>query len=194
VVLVVSLAFASPVAAREPVDPSTLNPPPPDFFNAACERVGRGVICDLAFTDPDVIDEASGITCDGTELLVSQTRSVAGKRYYDQNGDLIRRHFRESVSGTFSNPDSTKSAPWVQRDTVVHKLGVPGDLGTGTERVTGLMSLVWLPGGGTLVDAGTIVRDVGTDEVLHISGKHPFDDYFRLGDAAALDPLCAALN
>jgi hypothetical protein len=56
------------------------------------------------------------------------------------------------------------------------------------------MALVWLPEGGTLVDAGTIVRDVGTDEVLHISGQHPFDDYLRLGDAAALDPLCAALN
>jgi hypothetical protein len=193
--LMVAVALASPVAAREPVDPSTLNPAPPDFFNATCERVGGGVICDLAFTDPAVVSEPSGVTCEGTELLYSQARSVVGKRYYDRNGDLIRRHFRESMSGTFSNPDTDMVVPWVQHDTILHNLAMPGDLGTGTVKMTGLMTRVWLPGGGTvLADAGTIVRDAGTDEILHASANHPFEDYFSGSDATALSPLCAALS
>ena len=193
--LVLALSFAAPVVAREVVDPSTLNPAPPDFFNATCESGAGGVVCDLAFSDEPVVDEPSGIMCDGTELVFSQARSVVGKRYYDSNGDLTRRHFREYMSGTFTNPDTSKSAPWVQHDTVLHNLTVPGDLGTGTVKYSGLMTRVWLPGGGTvLVDSGVTLVDAGTDEILHTSANHPFNDYFVGGDATSLAPLCAALN
>jgi hypothetical protein len=44
-----------------------------------------------------------------------------------------------------------------------------------------------------VTDAGRFIVEVSTDEVLSISAHHPFDDYFRLGDASALAPLCAAL-
>jgi hypothetical protein len=193
--LAVALAVAAPASAREPVDPSTLNPAPPDFFNSTCTMVGGAVLCTLAFTDPDVVDEPSGIICDGTELWYSQTRSVVGKRYYDRNGDLTRRHFREYLSGTLTNPQTTKSAPWIQHDTVLHDLADPGDLGTGTVRMTGLMTRAWLPGGGTvLVDAGTTVLDAGTDEILRASANHPFNDYFVAGDESALAPICTALS
>jgi hypothetical protein len=193
--LVVALAIAGPAAAREPVDPSTLNPAPPDNFNATCERVGNGVICDLAFSDPDLVDEPSGIVCGGTELLVSQSRSVVGNRYYDRNGDLTRRHFREYLSGTFSNPETGRTAPWLQHDTVLHDLAVPGDISTGNEHVSGLLTRAWLPGGGTaIVDSGISVTLTGTDEILHMSANHPFFDYFVGGDAMALAPLCAALS
>jgi hypothetical protein len=193
--LVVTLAVAWPAAAREPVDPATLNPAPPDSFNATCERVGSGVICDLAFTDPDLVDEPSGIMCDGTELLISQTRSVVGKRFYDRNGDLTRRHFRESLSGTFANPDTGLAAPWDQHDTILHDLAVPGDVSTGNEHVSGLVTRVWMPGGGTvLVDSGSFVAPTGTDEFSHMSANHPFLDYFTGGDQTALAPLCAAVS
>src|SRR5262245_46640301 len=79
-----ALNVATPAAARTPVDPNTLNPAPPDFFNAACERTGNQIICTLAFdTVDDVTDEPSGIMCGSTELLFSQKRAVVGKRYYD---------------------------------------------------------------------------------------------------------------
>jgi hypothetical protein len=193
--LVVALSFAAPVAAREAVDPSTLNPAPPDFSNAACASGAGGTVCDLAFSDEDVVGEPSGVMCGATELMLSQARSVVGKRYYDRNGDLTRRHFREYMSGTFSNPRTSKSAPWVQHDTVLHNLAVPGDLGTGTVKTGGLMTRVWLPGGGTLlVDSGVTLVDTGTDEILHTGANHPFNDYFLGGDASSLGPLCAALS
>src|SRR3954451_20086776 len=101
VAILAALAFVAPVAARQAVDPSLLNPPPPDFFNATCFTGAGGVVCDMHFNDTPVAAEPSGVICDGTELLLSQDRSVVGKRYYDSNGNLVQRHFREDVSGTF---------------------------------------------------------------------------------------------
>src|SRR4051812_7741447 len=99
--LLVSLSLATPASARDSVDPGTLNPPPPDAFNASCFRTGSHISCSLAFSDPDIVDELSGVVCDGTELLVSQSRSVVGKRLYDADGNLLQRHFREYLDGTF---------------------------------------------------------------------------------------------
>jgi hypothetical protein len=183
-------------AGNGPVDPSTLTPPVPAFFNANCFRVGNHISCNLAFDDPEVIvDEPSGIVCDGTELRFSQTRSVVGKRLYDADGNLLQRHFRESLNGTFTNPDTGLVALWTQHDTVIHDLAVPGDDTSGTEHVSGLSTRAWLPGGGTIItDAGTAIFPEGTDGVLKESGHHPFLDYFAFGDTAALAPLCAALE
>jgi len=197
--LMVLVSLTPPSAAagagNEPVDPSTLNPPVPAEFNASCFRVGNHISCSLAFSDPDVVDEPSGIICDGTELRFSQTRSVVGKRLYDADRNLLQRHFRESLDGTFTNPDTGLFALWTQHDTVIHDLAVPGDDATGTEHVTGLDTRAWLPGGGTIItDAGTLIFPEGTDGVLKESGHHPFLDYFAFGDTSALDPLCNALD
>ncbi len=193
--LLISLSLAAPGAAQESVDPSTLNPAPPESFNATCFRAGGHISCNLAFSDPDIINEPSGIVCDGTELLVTQHRSVVGKRLYDAEGNLLQRHYREYFDGTFTNPDTGLVALWTQHDTVVHNLGVPGDIASGTTMASGLGTRAWLPGGRTiLTDAGTILIDSATDEVIKVSAHHPFDDYFRLGDASALAPLCAALD
>ena len=193
VAVVVSLAPPG-AAAGASIDPSTLNPPPPESFNASCLTTGSHISCSLAFSDPDIIDEPSGIVCGGTELLVTQFRSVVGKRFYDAEGNLLQRHFRESFDGTFTNPDTGLVALWTQHDTVVHNLAVPGDDTSGTEMVSGGMR-AWLPGGGTiLTDAGTTLVDVAADEVVRVSAHHPFDTFFRLGDTTALAPLCAALG
>ena len=108
----------------------------PAAFNATCFRVGSHISCNLAFSDPDVIDEPSGIVCDGTELLASLSRSVVGTRLYDAQGDLLQRHFRESLDGTFTNPDTGLVALWTQHDTVIHNLSTPGDDTTGIEHVS----------------------------------------------------------
>jgi hypothetical protein len=189
------LALAAPAAAREPVDPSTLNPAPPAEWDVSCDRLGSGIICDLSFDDPAFIDEPSGIVCGGVELLVSQTRSVVGKRFYDANGDLLVRHFRETLAGSFTNPDTGLVATWVQHDTVIHDLGTPGDLGTGTTSLSGLITRVLGPDGQTiLIEAGSSLEDSSTGDLLRLDGPHPFFEYFALGDGQALQPLCDALD
>ena len=189
------VAAAAPISARTSVDPNTLNPPPPDFFNASCNRTGEHILCTLAFSDPEIVDEPSGILCAGTELRFSQTRSVVGRRFYDAAGNLLQRHFRESLDGTFRNPVTGRIVLWTEHDTVIHNLAVPGDLATGTIKVSGLDTKIWLPGGGTvLTDAGTFTTDAGTGEILSSGGKHPFNDYFVNGNTSALAALCEAVD
>lgn len=191
----VTLSITSPgAAARETVDPTTLNPAPPDFFGASCFREGGHISCTLAFTDPEIVDEPSGFVCGATELTYSQSRSVVGKRLYDAGGDLLQRHFREQFDGTLTNPVSGRSAVWTQHDTVLHNLSTPGDVGSGTIQFSGLGFKVSVPGRGTvLTDAGTTLVDAATDEVVRVSGHHPLDDYFRLGDASAISAICDAV-
>ena len=189
-----ALAIAGPVVAKETIDPNTLNPPPPDFFNAVCNRTGSQIICTLAFSDPTITDEPSGVICDGTELRVTQDRSVVGKRYYDADGNLLVRHFREAFSGSFKNPDTGNVATFVAHDTVIHRLGTPGEIASGFTSISGQSARITAPGGGTvLVDAGRVVIDESSGEIVSSHGPHHFDDYFAHGDASALQPLCDAL-
>jgi hypothetical protein len=193
-VIGVSLMLAGPVAAREPVDPNTLNPPPPAEFNPTCERIGSRVICDLAFSDPPFASEPSGIICDGTELLISQNRAVVGKRFYDADGNLTRRHFREDFTGTLVNPSSGITLDWVAHNSIVHDLAVPGDVASGITTISGQQIRVFGDAGTVLVDVGHLVVDEATGELLHSSGKHAFDDYFVNGNTEALAPICDAIS
>ena len=194
---VLVLAMAGPTVARTSVDPNTLDPAPPDFFNAQCYAGAAGTICDLAFADPanPIVDEPSGIVCDGTEILFSQNRWVVGKRFYDADGNLVQRHFRETLLGTLANPETGSVISWSQHDTVLHNLSIPGDVDSGITKVTGLISRFVTSAGRTiLVDSGTSLVDAATGELLKAGGNHPIDDYFSGRDTAALQPLCDALG
>ena len=199
VLVLVTLMALAPQAtafAGQYVDPATLNPPPPPQFNPTCKAVGAGTICDLAFTDPPIA-EGTGIFCgSGTssfEVFFTGTRSVEGKRYYDRDGNLTQRHFRESIVGRFTNPLTGATVSSTQRDTVIHNLAVSGDVNTGTETITGSQQLHLLNGGIVLVDAGrTVLAADGT--LLSESGLHPFSAYYESGDASAVQPLCDALE
>ena len=194
VVFAATLALAAPVAAREPVDPSTLNPPPSAAFNPVCERLGRGIVCDLAFSDPPVIDQPSELFCDGDQIFESWTRSVVGRRIYDADGNLLKRQFREDFAGTFTNPSSGVTVDWVTNASNIHVLAVPGDLASGVSSGAGLSIRITAPDGGTvLIDAGRLVFDGATGDILESHGPHHFDDYFARGDVDALQPLCDAL-
>ena len=193
VALPASLLVAAPAAARTPVDPNTLNPAPPDFFHAECWQGAGGTVCTLSFSDDPIVDEPSGILCGSTELLLSQTRSVVGKRYYDADGNLVQRHFREELAGVLTNPDTRTSVPWIQHDTVIHNLSIPGDIDSGVTSFTGLYSRFYLPDGGTiLMDAGTFSQDA--NGLVFEAGPHPLNDYFVDGDTAAFQPVCDAIG
>ncbi len=192
---VIALALPAIVAAKEVVDPATLTPPPPPEFNPTCERIGNQIICEVVFTDPPIVDEPSGVVCGGTELLFSQTRSVVGKRFYDADGLLLRRHFHDDVSGTWTNPVTGATASFSGGSMTLHDLAIPGDAGSGISRVSGSVR-IYLPDGGTIIhnDAGHLVVDEGTGTVLSKSGQHPFEDFFGSGDTTALDEFCSALG
>jgi hypothetical protein len=188
------LPAAGVVGAATPVDPSTLTPPPPDVFDAKCVRTGSHITCTLAFSDPDISGEASGLFCGSTELLADQTRDVVGKRVYNGDGLLLQRHFRESFTGRFTNPDNGRYVLFLAHDTIIHDLGVPGDLETGVTRLTGQWIRAFVPGGGSvMLDTGTWLEDPANDgEITFRSGHHRFLDWVE-GDEAAAARLCAAL-
>ena len=194
VVSLLLLAIPSIVAARTPVDPATLTPPPPPEFNPVCEQVGNGIICEVAFTDPPIVDEPSGVICGTAELLFSQTRSVVGKRFYDADGLLLRRHAHDDITGTWTNPETGATASYAGGFMILHDLTVPGDLASGVTRSSGSLR-IYVQGGGTILhnDAGRLVFDEATGTLLAQNGQHPFEDYFAHGDLSALDALCSAL-
>jgi hypothetical protein len=191
--VLVPQAFASAGAS---VDPSTLNPPPPPDFNPVCAATGFGTLCHLQFSDPPVINDDAGFMCGSGpgayEVLVSQNRSVEGRRYYNRDNNLTERHYREIFSGSFTNPLTGATVRFAGSDTVVHKLAVPGDVSSGTITFSGALRYYRPTGGTVLIDAGRTIND-GLENFVLDHGPHPFADYFVFGDTAALQPLCDAL-
>jgi hypothetical protein len=103
VALVAALAggliwMAAPAAAGPIVDPSTLQPEPP---NAVCREDGRQVICDT-FLVEEVVNEPIAdfdLPC-GTIYETSHYRGDGTRWYVD--GKIVRRHVAASLDGTWS--------------------------------------------------------------------------------------------
>lgn len=185
------------VFASQPVDPSTLNPPPPPEFNPVCQAVGGGTRCDIGYTETQG-PYGTGIIC-GTgatsfEVVVFDTRTVNGFRVYDQNGNLIQRHFREDLVGTFSNPLTGALVDFVQSDTVIHTLSVPGDINSGTFTSSGVTRVFMPSSGVVLIDAGTALILESDGTTITESAHHPFAAYYEQGDTSAIQPICDALQ
>jgi len=185
------------VSAGQFVDPSTLNPPPPLQFNPECKAVGFGTLCTVNFVEthpPEATDLICGSGPNSFAVVGSDTRNVTGRRYYDENGDLTQRHFRQVLVGTFTNPLTGVSLDYAESTTIIHDLSVPGDLSTGTEAFTGTVRLSVPQGGTVLIDAGRVVIDESDGIILFEAGQHHFDAYFAYGDTSALQPICDALS
>ena len=189
-------AGGSQALASEPVDPSTLNPPVPPELNPVCEKVGNQTICEVQGSDPPFAAGSEVICGSGPstfEPFQFQNRSVRGKRYYDQDGNLLRRHYREYIDGTLVNPINHKAVAYSGSDTVMNDLAAPGQIDTGTTARTGSVRIFLGQGNGTMaLDTG---RELDSPQgILHESGQHPFVLYFVYGDTAAAQPLCDALQ
>lgn len=183
-------------AADRGIDPSTLTPPPPDFFNAVCNRAGGKIICDLAFVDPvHPVEEPTGIVCgsqaDEFEVLDTWDRTVVGTRYYSADGLLLERHFHDHVVGTYTNSVTGATVSYESRTNFRHLLAVPGDNSTGNESQTGHLR-IYSAAGTVELDVGRVVFAHEDDAVIFVAGQHPIGDYFN-GNNTALQPLCDAL-
>ena len=185
------------VSASQIVDPATLNPPIPPEFNPECKAVGFGALCTVDFVEthaPEATDLICGSGANSFAVVSSDTRTVTGRRSYDENGNLTQRHFRQILVGTFTNPLTGASLDYAESTTIIHDLSVPGDLSTGTETFTGSVRLSLPQGSTVLIDAGKVVIDASDGTILFEAGQHHFDAYFAYGDTSALQPICEALS
>lgn len=184
--LPVSQAFADPPSLPP------LNPPPPSF--ETCRATGGGAICqgEVTFTDPPA---PSGLVC-GTdaqpvELVIADTGSFAGTRWYNADGNVTRLWGRLRLQGAVTDPATGLAANFVQDNGIHTSLTVPGNLSIGIETWTGDLR-VFLPGAGVLLrDMGRSV--LGSDGSDLETGRHELAEYFG-GDHSVLAPLCAALG
>jgi hypothetical protein len=177
--LVCASSLALPVAAREAVDPSTLNPPPPDFINAQCGWSGQGVTCSFDYRF-SVIDAETGIVCDtGHELFETSERHVFGHRYYDSNLNLVKRFAAERIDGIVYDGVTGVPVRWTGYDQGTELLSVPGDRSTGIRYNEGAIIHIYLDSGRSYmlfggrsvenVDDGTY-EEVGSHATLEFCG------------------------
>jgi hypothetical protein len=184
--------------ASQYVDPSTLNPPPPPQFNPVCYVAGAGIICNINFTVPED-GGGTGVMCgsgaDSFEIMgTSDVKSVNGHRYYDQNLNLVERNYQEVFTGgTLYNPKTGAYLNTYQRDRVLHKLTIPGDNSSGNLHISGVNQFSLPKGGTILLDVGLEILTAGDESSLFESPHHSLYEYFALGNASAIQPICDAL-
>ncbi len=190
-----ALAGATGGLAGQPVT-QQLNPPPPPW--QTCKAVGDGTICEGTNVESyGPID--TGIVCgsgaSAFDLFDSGTDDYSVWKKFDTDGNLVRRVFHDHYTfGQFSNPLNGAVVPYMQTDTRIDVLAVPGDLNSATETTT-WASVFHLPGAGapTFWNSGRTVQ-------FPIFGPTEFSagrlDFFQLadGDTSVLGPLCAALG
>jgi hypothetical protein len=175
-ILISAMPLAMPVAAREAVDPATLNPPPPDFINAQCGWSGRQVVCafDYSFT---VTDAPTGVICGGDELLETTDRHVFGHRHYDTDLNLTDRDYAERIDGILYDPVTGVSVHWTGYDQAFETFSVPGDRSTGTRMNTGAIIHVYLDSGRSyMLFGGRTFENVDTGDFEQM-GSHPNFDF-----------------
>ena len=187
-----ALILASAGLAGQPVT-QTLNPPPQPW--QTCKAVGEGTICEgtISFSYGPVY---SGITCgsgsSAFDIFDSATESELARRFYDENGNLVRRVRHDSfASGRLSNPLTGAALHYTQTQKWTDILAVPGDLGSATVTLTGEFVVHGVTGAAVLVGAGRTV--FAPDFTIEFqAGPSGFVDLIA-GDPSAVGSLCAAL-
>ncbi len=175
---------AGPAAAGSVVDPSALQPPPP---NAVCREAGGQVICDT-FLVEEVVNEPIAdfdLPC-GTIYETSHYRGDGTRWYVD--GKVVRRHVEASLEGTWSlsptgaGPTLKISGSW----SVWTVWTTPGDDSTAVDtRNSGNGFKISAPSFGIINhDAGLSQPDGPHHGIL---GKFPFTPEIEAS-------LCAALT
>jgi len=176
--------------ALAPAAFAELNPPAPDFYT--CRDTGTQTICHAhrAFRE-DPYD--SEIPCGFTVYDEGDITQVAS-RYYNADGNLVRRVINETWNNAFwSNPLTGDTVPYTQRGITTEVLAVPGDLSTATGTQTGQTQFT------DPVTHKKVMRGAGRvviapdGSIESSSGPQWFIQAFYDGDLSVLDGVCAAL-
>ncbi|HEX8508259.1 MAG TPA: hypothetical protein VF635_02000 [Propionibacteriaceae bacterium] len=109
--------------------------------------------------------------CDGFDLILNYGADVRLTEYFNADGDLVRARAIGRGTGTFYNSvtleANTGSSPSIYFD----------DFVAGTNTIVGRRHHNNLPGQGNVaLDAGRIVFDMETGEVLFSAGPHPGEE------------------
>ena len=172
----------------------TLNPEPPPSYT--CTAIGFGTRCTsdtVVVLDPVPSGIICGAGASAFEVVDQGTRRVKAVRWYDRDGNLVKRVRDNLFSDTrLSNPVTGASVPYDQHDIDTNILATPGDLDSATTYSEEHI-VASAPGYGTvLVNVGrSVTAPDGT--VLSRTGRRDFDAYFG-GDGSVMDELCAALG
>lgn len=197
----VGLAPHAQAHAGQPIDPSTLNPPPPSQVAGvvvveSCQVDGRNIICRDSLGPTPWGPSDNQIFC-GTGATAFDTfdNSVLSQnavRYYDQTGNLMRQVIHFDADGQWSNALTGAAAPYTQHNIITDVLAVPGDFGSRTETETGNIVFTLPHEGALAVDAGRVTT-APDGSIDFASAQHDLLSYFQ-GDTSALQQLCAALG
>ena len=184
-----ALILASAGLAGQPVT-QTLAPPPQPW--QTCKAAGEGTICEgtISFSYGPVY---SGISCGSFDIFDSASESELARRFYDENGNLVRRVIHQHYTfGQLSNPLTGATVNYTQTQTWTDVLAVPGDFGSATETLTGEYVEYGANGAPVLVGAGRVVF-APNFTIEFQAGPSGFLDLLA-GDPSAVGPTCDALD
>jgi hypothetical protein len=175
-----------------------LNPPALAF--ETCQTVGGGTIASGSRVVSDPLAD-TGITCgsgaSAFDIYNEDTFDQHATRWYDQNGNLTRRHIYDHYTfGQVSNPLAGTVVLYTQTTIENDEYTTPGDVNSGTATFTG-SNMFHTPGTGTPVLWGNgrqlVNNPPETGSLIESSGRNDFVLAFNENDPAAFDLICAAL-
>jgi len=188
----IALGFTSAAWAGQPVT-VPLTPPPPSF--ESCMTVGNGITCegsrveDLGLQDSGIVCGSGAGTFEPVDHAFDYQHAI---RFYDRNGNLVRRVIYDHLLGTLTNPLTGAFVSYDAHNTTTDVLAVPGDFSSTTTTGRGEQNYT-VPGMGLVFqNAGRAVFDANSD-IESISGHQDFIANFS-GDTSVADELCAALG
>jgi hypothetical protein len=115
-------------------------------------------------------------------------------RWYDQNGDLTRRHIYDHYTfGQWSNPLADTVVPYTETSIENDEYAIPGDMSSGTATFTGENKFHDGTGAPLLFGNGRTVNSNVDGSLLESSGRNDFVLAFNENDPAVFAPICAAL-
>jgi hypothetical protein len=184
---------AGPAAVAAPPVSGQLNPEPPASY--VCSAIGAGTRCVSDTTE--VLDpEPTGIVCGSGsgsfEVMDRATRRVVAERWYDTDGNLVKRVRSNLFSDSaLFHPGTGASVPYSQHDTDTDVLATPGDLESRTTYSVESFVATARGAGAVVVNKGRSVY-TADGSVLERTGRRDFDAYAS-GDVTVMDGLCRSL-
>jgi hypothetical protein len=186
------LAPAASAGAGQPCSP-TLNPPPPSF--ETCKTVGGGTIASGSrIVSEGPIDMGPCPTNAAFDVFDQHIFDQHATRWYDQNGDLTRRHIYDHYTfGQWSNPLAGTVVPYTQTSIENDEYVIPGDMTSGTTTFTGENMYRVGTGAPLLFGNGRQVFSNVDGSLIESSGRNDFVLAFNENDPSVFAPICAAL-